>query len=171
MSAPPSRTNVELPSKPESPVTKLHVTVGIPGCGKSTFAEGFTNPSTKYVATDDLREQIADDVNDQSHNDLVFPLFHGLIGLHLATGNDVIADSTALSRSARFQLRSIADALGAETHIYFFRNPLEAVRRNQARERVVPYDVMRRMVEQYERTCLELPQERYTSVTEIRSFH
>lgn len=148
---------------------RLHVLAGIPGCGKSTFAKQL---SGVVVSTDEIRELLGD-VNDQSRNALVFKAFHNSIDWLLgeqARYPDVIADSTALDARSRRDLVEIADRHGAETHLYLFDNTLEAVMRNTERERVVPQDVMVRMVEKYERTLLVLPQETYTSVTRIGGY-
>lgn len=170
MSAQPSLTSIGTVSKPNSLVPRLHILVGIPGCGKSTFASSLTNCSTKLVSSDDLRAEIAKDVNDQSQNELVFKVFHNMIKFLLSTGYDVVADSTALDGFAREKLRRIAEGEHADTHLYFFKNPQEALQRNRTRERCVPMLVMQRMLDKYERACLEIPHEQYASTTEIRSF-
>jgi predicted kinase len=147
---------------------KLHILVGIPGCGKSTYAASLTG---NVISSDALREEILKDVNDQSQNEVVFRVFHNMLRWGLSLGTDMIADATSLDSRSRANLREVARETDAEAHLYLFRNTSEALMRNARRDRRVPDDVMVRMVEKYERTLLTLPQERYTSVTEIRSFH
>ena len=151
---------------PDTPRPKLFILVGIPGCGKSTLAEQLDG---EVVSSDKIREALGD-INDQSQNELVFTIFHGTLHRLLGEGRNAIADSTALTRSARTKLREIAEHHGAETHLVFFKNPYEAIRRNAERERSVPLEAMKRMVERYERTLIDLVQERYTTITEIGSF-
>lgn len=150
---------------------QLVVLVGIPGCGKSTWAERMLLKSFGGIASSDaIREELSH-VSDQSRNDEVFKIFHDRIAALLMCGFDAIADSTALTRSSREQLCSIGSLHGAYIDLVYFSNCDEAMRRNQARERVVPGDVMIRMLDKYEQFRTELVQERgwYRSITEIRS--
>lgn len=149
----------------------LIIPVGIPGCGKSTFAETFFNrPSDAIASTDRIREALGD-VNDQSRNDQVFDLFHASIEEDLSDGMRVFADATNLTLKARVKLREIAMAVGVDTHLLIFANADQAVMRNLRRDRVVPEEAMLRMLENYEIFKLNLPYERYNykSITEIRS--
>lgn len=164
MSAPQPPTSIEALLRPRP---KLHVLAGIPGCGKSTFAAQLPG---HVVSTDQLREELAGDASSQDLNDLVFRVFHNTLRWGLSEGEDMIADSTALTSGARSQLRDVAAFTDSEIHLYLFQNPTEALSRNLRRERVVPQDVMVRMVEKYERTLLLLVQESYDSVTRIASY-
>lgn len=145
----------------------LYIPVGIPGCGKSTWAE---KSGHAVVSSDSIRERYLSDVNNQSANDYVFRLYHRDLAWLLAEGDPVVADATNLRDFARRKLRNLADIMGAETHLVLFRNPAEAVQRNLARERVVPQDAMERMLGQYERALRDIPTEGYTTVTEIGSY-
>lgn len=127
----------------------LFIPVGIPGCGKSTFAESLD--TTIPVSTDAIREALGD-VNDQSKNNEVFAIFHNMIGIFLKDGISVYADATNLDSESRGRLRGIAQEAGAKTHVLLFRNLEQAIRRNAERDRVVPADVMMRMIEKYERS-------------------
>jgi predicted kinase len=156
----------------------LIIPVGIPGCGKSTYAKTFFNEINDVVwSTDEIRAlpQYGGDVNNQDNNDAVFHHFHGGITLDLARGRRVFADATNLTDRARRSLRTLAATNPAgpvSTHLVIFANPDEAIRRNQARDRTVPSEVMFRMLEQYERFKLTLIQEAhlYDTITEIRRF-
>jgi predicted kinase len=157
----------------------LHIPMGIPGCGKSTWGERFGIPT---VSSDAIRAEMGD-VYDQSRNEEVFAEFHARIADHLMRGNDVYADATNLSAQARSNLRSVArvaarDLLarygtatyetdGVVTHVILFRNLAEAIIRNQRRERVVPPEAMVRMIEKYERAVLDIGSEGYTYITEV----
>jgi predicted kinase len=173
-------------------MAELIIPVGIPGCGKSTFAEIFFNKSTDSIWSTDQIRSLMGDVNDQSQNDEVFRRFHEAIQEDLVDGFRVFADATNLTSKARTTLRAIAKLADMDrakltaqssghavelrqpvrTHLVVFCNPDQAVLRNCRRERVVPHDAMMRMLENYERFRLDLAQERhlYDTVTEIRSF-
>jgi predicted kinase len=148
----------------------LVILVGVPGCGKTSWSAKMltTNFHYLHVSSDAIREELGD-VTDQSQNDLVFKLFHEYIAERLSHGLDVVADSTALDRFARDRLYHLARDNGAEAHVIFFKNVDQAIMRNSKRDRVVPEDAMVRMLDKYERTCLEIIQEsdQYESLTVI----
>lgn len=153
-------------------MARLVILVGIPGCGKSTWAEHMFDPHYSVtVSSDRIRAELSD-VNDQTRNSEVFDLFHQRIAIALEDGETVIADSTALDARARRNLLDVASQVGVDgVHLVYFSNCDQAVMRNSRRERKVPEDVMVRMLDKYEYFKVVLPQEahQYTSVTEIRS--
>ena len=149
---------------------KLFITVGIPGTGKSTWAE-LHHHNDVIVSSDSIREELFGDAADQSNHKEVFDTFHGRIRMGLMYEKDVVADSTALDGFARENLLELARLWNAEPHLIIFGDVHEGLERNRARDRVVPDDAMIRMIDKYKafRAVLndELPN--YTSVTEIRS--
>ena len=145
----------------------LIILVGVPGCGKSTWAKNFFDLKYNIVSSDEIREGFGD-VNNQDRNDEVFKVFHRRILNNLNHGVDTIADSTALTRESRLRLEAIAAFTGAKTHLVFFKNPDQAVMNNARRDRKVPDEAMAKMMDKYERALLEIPQERYYSKTEIK---
>jgi predicted kinase len=154
------------------PTPQLIVPVGIPGCGKSTFADlFFSEARDTIVSTDAIRERMGD-VADQSRNDDVFEIFHDIITRRLIDNCRVFADATNLTFNARFRLMTIAEDNDAECHLLIFNNLAQAVKRNANRKRVVPDEAMTRMVSNYEKFKLDLPKEYsiYDSVTQIGEF-
>lgn len=155
-------------------MSSLTILCGIPGCGKSTWAKTFLS-NKEIFSSDEIRATLGD-VNDQSQNNLVFSIFHAFIATSLGFGKDVVADSTALDARARRKLRAVAEAVaenqGSSVHLVYFSNCDQAVRRNLQRERVVPDEAMRRMLDKYELFRVVLPNEAslYETITEIRSF-
>jgi predicted kinase len=145
---------------------KLIIPVGLPGCGKSTFAANF---GFSVVSSDAIRAQLGD-VNDMSNNERVFETYHDriekLFELGLP-GTTVYADATNLRDFARRKLLDIAYRVGAEQHVLLFTNTRQAVIRNAERDRNVPDDVMVRFVYQLEQALKAVPTEGYTSVTHI----
>jgi predicted kinase len=140
----------------------LHIPVGIPGCGKSYMAAVL---GAKVISTDQIREWITKDVNDQSRNGDVFKHFHEQIDYALRRGHNVYADATNLT--GRSDLRKIAEAENAQTHLILFKNIRQALSRNAQRERVVPEEVMLHMLEKYERALMDINHESYDFVTEV----
>jgi len=151
-------------------MAKLFILVGIPGTGKSTWAEAHHGRDV-IVSSDAIREELFGDVTDQEHNREVFDTFHARIRLGLLDGNDVVADSTALDRFARNNLLKLARSYVAEAHLVFFDNPLQGMLRNTERERVVPDHAMKRMLAKSEEFRRDLSDEKvnYKSITRIGS--
>jgi predicted kinase len=161
----------------------LYIPVGIPGCGKSHLAEALA--AEIVVSTDAIREALTGDANNQDANGKVFEHFHEMINIALRSGLPTVADATNLTVSSRADLRQIVNkinqdvselrvhdhaiALGVKTHLILFRNIEQAIRRNRDRDRVVPDDVMYKMIEKYERAVADIYSEPYDYVTEIKS--
>lgn len=156
-------------------MAKLYIPVGIPGCGKSTLAEIFCPHYTQHiVSTDQIRERMVvtgdlESVNDMSRNNEVFERYHNDIEFYLHRCDNVFADATNLRDFARKELREISERYNVETHVIVFNNLLEAIERNKNRDRVVPTDVINKMLEYFEVALRDIPQEGYTSITYIES--
>lgn len=151
-------------------MAKLIILCGIPGCGKTTWTKTYLSGSFHYAhhSSDAIREELTGDATRQDVNEQVFKTFHYRIAESLDHGFDTVADSTALDLRAREKLMEVAH--NHEVHLVLFCNNDEAVRRNRNRERVVPDDVMVRMLNKYEKTQHSLRDgERllYDSITEI----
>lgn len=138
---------------------RLYILVGIPGCGKSTWADLYLSPSNiAYVGSDAIRAELSH-IHDQTRNNEVFDIFHADIARQLAHGNSVVADSTALDAFARERLYTIAETHNAAVHIIFFKNVYQGIARNARRTRKVPFEAMERMLDKYERTLDNLSEE------------
>jgi predicted kinase len=146
---------------------KLIILVGLPGCGKSTWAN-LWYPEAQ-VSTDAIRKSLSGNQHDQTLNDEVFDIFHLTLGMFLRNREDgiAVADSTALDFDARRQLRNVAEKNDAEKHLVIFTNLSQAVTRNAARIQPVPGSVMVRMIAKYEKALADIPLEDYHSVTYI----
>ena len=133
----------------------LHIPVAIPGAGKSHLVN----------VMGAIRLWLTKDESNQDRNGDVFKHFHENIGLWLRAGHNVYADATNLT--GRSDLRKIAEAENAQTHLILFKNIRQALSRNAQRERVVPEEVMLHMLEKYERALMDINHESYDFVTEV----
>lgn len=128
----------------------LYITVGIPGCGKSTYASKMlANDEIDFVISSDrIREQLTGDITNQDHNNDVFDILNGRVKAGLATGwGRALVDATNLRPSYRAALMKLADEYEAPAfalHFGISANFDECQRRNLTRLRIVPYDVMQR---------------------------
>ena len=75
-------------------MAKFIMLAGLPGSGKSTYAEELVRKEGFVVhSSDKIREELGD-VNDQSKNEQVFTILHKRIKEDLRSGKNVIYDAT-----------------------------------------------------------------------------
>lgn len=147
---------------------------GIPASGKSTFAaECQKNGGNIYtiVSTDEIRksefgnaasqydsdcEQIAKEMGISPYkvaNDFVYAIAVDEIVLSLSGNKTVLFDATNISvKNRKSVLEQVADHVpNMKAFAIVFNTPLEdCLRRNSARERVVPVGVIKRMSDTFE---------------------
>lgn len=160
----------------------LVIPIGVPGCGKSTFVKDLFDLKYAIISSDEIRKTLFgslvvahagnDPVEKAENNARVFDLFHNKISESLRYSIDTVADATSLNPLSRETLRGIAEEQGATTHAILFKNPTEALVQNRARpdDTRVPEDKMMDFIAKYYEVLNDFPFERYTRVTEIRSF-
>lgn len=95
----------------------LHYTLGLPGCGKTTFARDFIKKSSRPITRvnrDDLRMMLFGSYWGKGVNeDVVTQVQHGMIKDALAREHDVFCDDTNLSPKAQSGLVARAREYGA----------------------------------------------------------
>lgn len=144
----------------------LTILMGIPGCGKSTWAENNADGAV-IVSSDAIR---GDGPYDPSDNERVFAQFHSDIERALGAGRDVIADATNVEVFARAKLRRIARNTDAKTRLVTFDNLPQAVARNDRRTKdLVPDDAMKRMLMLFTRQRGFIDREGYDEILQIGS--
>jgi predicted kinase len=150
-------------------MSKLFIPVGVPGCGKSTLTGNLLD--AVHVSSDAIRNRMG---VGQDRNDEVFERYHQDIEDDLLKGYDVVADATNLRDFARAKLYAIAERCNAEVHVLFFTNVSQAIRRNAQRpvdggpgNEPVPFDVMQRMLLQWEDARAVIDAEPHDTLTRI----
>ncbi|AKQ08473.1 polynucleotide kinase [Bacillus phage PBC2] len=121
--------------------------VGIPASGKSTLANAMeiTNENTVWLSSDNLREEIHGDVNDQKDPSMIFQEMAKRTKKALKEGKDVIYDATNINRKKR---RGLLQQLpkGVHKEVAYMATDFDiALKMNKMRDRVVPYHVMKSM--------------------------
>lgn len=155
------------------------VLAGVPGCGKSTWAEKMFDLKASIFCPDTYREQrygslveahapgVRKEANayawEKTHSGLEQALQHGI---------DSIVDATNLWRVGRLQLLEIGWRNKARCHLIVFKNVAEAIDRNAARpeEDRVPTADMERMCDRYYDTLTEVENESWDTIAFIESF-
>ena len=130
--------------------------VGLPGSGKTTTAKRImeSNPNTVWISSDAIREELWGDANDQQNPSSVFSEMFKRTVAALKDEHDVIYDATNLiAKTRKSTLASIRDQVGrpiiAEC-IMVLCSLKECKKRQIGRDRVVPDEVIDRMVRQFQ---------------------
>src|SRR5713101_3525556 len=131
-----------MPNDISSDRQTIVVLVGLPGSGKSTYAErlGFTP-----LSSDLIRQLLADDVTDQSIHGRVFNCMRYLLRHRLAIGRRATyLDATHLIPAERQPYIRIAHWYGCAVEAVFLDVPLDiCMERNRGRARVVQEEAVR----------------------------
>jgi predicted kinase len=117
------------------------VLVGLPGSGKSTYAQ---RSGVTPISSDLMRQLLVDDATDQTVHARVFNCMRYLLRHRLAIGRPVTyLDATHLTPDERKPYIDIARWYGCAVEALFFDVPLEVcMERNRGRARVVPEEAM-----------------------------
>jgi predicted kinase len=125
---------------------KIVLLVGLPGSGKSTWAESNVIPGVSgTLSSDALRGLLADDPDNQNIHALVFKVLRDLLRRRLELKRPITyIDATNLTPKERRPYIKLAALFDAEIEAVFFDVPAEeCIRRNRGRERIVPDTVIR----------------------------
>ena len=126
--------------------------IGLPGAGKDYFIENrlkYAYPNAIIVSSDDIREEVFNNVNDQTHNSEVFSIMKARTLDALKNGHDVIYNATNINAKKRIALlsqlpkcRKIAYLMLADIELVFHNNA--------TRTRNVPEDVIYKMYKNFQ---------------------
>jgi predicted kinase len=120
---------------------RVVILIGLPGSGKSTWA---ARQPYAAISTDELRRWLRDDATDQTIHRQVFAMAREFLRRRMELGAQVsIVDATSLLRKHRRPFIKLAAMYGCECEAIWFKVSLdECLRRNAARARRVPEDVI-----------------------------
>ena len=142
---------------------KLIITVGLPGCGKSTYLEKL---GANAISSDEMRRLLADDPTAQNINRRVFAAVRYLVKERLKIGRpETYVDATNLTHWERRPYIRLGQLYEAEVEAIFFDVPLEiCMRRNLQRNRNVPEEAL---LELARKLCPPTVEEGFAKVTRI----
>ena len=113
---------------------------GIPGSGKSSYAENIFGDSYTIVSSDILREELFGDINDMDHNGEVFEAMKKRTINTLQKGKNVVYDATNIVYKRRVALLTELKKIKCNKIIHCMIVPFSiCLSRNSNRERTVPY--------------------------------
>ena len=123
----------------------LIIMCGISGSGKSIKAKELKEEyNAVIISTDEIRQKVFKDVNDQEHNKEVFRIAYDEINMFIELSYNVIFDATNIKFSSIKKLKkNIKSWNDIDKILYVIDTPLEkAIEQNNARDRVVPTEVI-----------------------------
>ncbi len=144
-------------------MAKLIILCGLPGCGKSSYAENFKliddtfyEGATVVHSSDAIREELFGDPSFQGDNAKVFELMHKRTRDDLKAGKTVIYDATNITRKARKAAIACAHPTNdtVECHVVWA-EPEECVRRDSLRDRKVGPEVIDKMLRRWQSPWLD----------------
>ena len=123
---------------------------GIPGSGKTTYAEKIKNSYTYHLSSDAIRKELYGDENIQGNPSDVFALMQDRAITLLNNGFDVIYDATNITRKDRANIIAKCPKVAQiECHIVWA--PIETcIERDAARKRTVGKEVIDRMLKRFQ---------------------
>lgn len=130
----------------------LILLVGIPGSGKTTFAEKYIkeNPNTIHLSSDKIREELWGNEATQGDNNEVFSLMQSRTIDALNNGQSVVYDATNITRKDRSYIISLCPKF-AKIECCVVWAPIETcVERDAARKRTVGKEVIDRMLKRFQ---------------------
>jgi len=99
-------------------MTKLAISVGASGSGKSTFGNKLENITV--ICPDDIRKELTGDISDQSRNVEVWRIAYDRLRKSLENGEDVYFSATTLTSKSLKTLFDTVEYLKPEITIYAF---------------------------------------------------
>lgn len=131
---------------------KLILLVGIPGAGKTTYAEKYMQEHSNiaYLSSDKIRKEMWGSEATQGDNNEVFYRMQSRAIASLNYGRDVIYDCTNLTRKERASIISQCPKfVHIEAHVIWA--PIEiCIKRDAARKRTVGKEVIDRMLKRFQ---------------------
>lgn len=139
-------------------MTNVYILCGIPGSGKSFWAQHHIKPGAAYISRDTIRFSLLKEGEPYfSHENEVYDVLWDQINGALSDGRDVFVDQTSLNKKSR---KFLIDHLTGynKINVIWFDTPLEvALERNEQRKGLakVPRGQIRRMYYSFEEPTFE----------------
>jgi len=129
---------------------KLIFLVGLPGCGKSTYASENLAIDCEIFSSDKIRFELFGDENNQSDNNLVFSTLFERARNALNNGKNVVIDATNVDINERAQaLKYFAD-FNVERIAIVLDVPVEiCIERDMKRTRTVGSEVIKNFADRF----------------------
>lgn len=145
--------------------------IGVAGSGKSTFAKRHFQ-ETQILSSDFCRKLISDDEASQSVSSHAFELLYDITDKRLSNKKLTVIDATNLQSASRQYLKTLAKKHHAQMVAIVFDLPKEwCQKRNAARIRVVPSDVIDEQYAMMQVALKQLTTEKYREIVYLNNEH
>lgn len=127
--------------------------VGVPGSGKSYYAQKMCDKNTVVVSSDQVRKDLFGDENFQGNNAAVFDEVHRRIKKHIENKKNVIVDATNINRKARKSIINTARSVDKCCRIFacVIATPVnQCIYQDSKRERCVGPEVINKFIRKFE---------------------
>lgn len=124
-------------------MAKLILMVGLPGSGKTTFANTMFDKEIIVLSSDGIRKELYGSESDQNHNDIVYKTLYERAVKNLLNNKTVVIDSTNSSKENR--KRALSHFLNmniTRTAIVINTDVETCIKQNAKRERIVEESVI-----------------------------
>lgn len=129
----------------------LLMMVGLPGSGKSTYANKMKSHGYVVHSSDSIRKELYGDESIQGDGNKVFRLLHSRIINDLKEGKNVVYDATNIHSKGRVNFLNTVKNIDCKKYCVVFATPIDkCLERNSKRERMVPLYVISKMYRQWE---------------------
>lgn len=135
------------------PVPTVLCLVGLPGSGKSTIAKELQEkyPNTMSFSSDEYREKICGNANDQTKNDKVFNAMYADAIAAILVGKNIIIDATNINRKDRKHVLEKFSKYACHKVAYFIdTNFRTCIDRDAERSRSVGKHVIEKFLRRFE---------------------
>jgi predicted kinase len=139
---------------------RIIFTVGAAGAGKSTWVKNNFNlvdSSIIRINADAIRYMLYGDENIQGNGKDIFYIVYTLFeqALHTPSIETIIVDNTNINYQVRKMFYKMIDFSKCDVFLKIFSDHVQAIHQNKNRERVVPDEVVMRMINRFEGLCPE----------------
>lgn len=125
--------------------------VGLPGSGKSYVAQKLSKMDYNIHSSDDIREELSGDVNNQDINKQVFELLHNRVKEDLRAGKNCVYDATNISYKRRKAFLNELKSIECTKYCVLIATPYEVcITQNGMRDRRVPDYVIEKMYRNFD---------------------
>ena len=136
---------------------KLLILRGLPGAGKSTFANGLVEDGFKRCSKDDLRSSFDNGIFSPQNEALLNEITYDVSGIFLEAGYDIVWDNCNLNPYHFKRARDIANCINDLSRVVHVTIQLkdfnidteECIRRDALRPKPVTEAVIRKMAAQW----------------------
>lgn len=133
----------------------LIVTVGIPGSGKTSWVKDYIeenkDKNIEVISSDEIRKELLNDIKDQSKNKEVFDIMKKRTKKSLSNGHITIYEATNISsKRRRVLLKEMKKYYSKAICLFKYKNLIDCIIDNGARNKQVPDEVIERMYKNIE---------------------